>query len=101
MNSSTDTLLDPEEDPGLLRNTLNFPVIGIGASAGGFPAIERLLESLPADTGMAFVIVLHLSPDSPSMADAIFQRATRMPVSVVGDDLPIEFDHVYVIPPGR
>jgi two-component system CheB/CheR fusion protein len=101
MNLPSDTLLDPEEDALLLRSALTFPVVGIGASAGGFPAIERLLESLPADAGMAFVVVLHLSSDHTSMADAIFQRSTSMPVSVVSDDLPIEVNQVYVIPPGR
>jgi two-component system CheB/CheR fusion protein len=101
MTNSADTLLDPEEDAFLLPSSLTFPVVGIGASAGGFPAVERLLESLPSDIGMAFVVVLHLSPEHPSMADAIFQRSTRMPVCVVSDDLPIELNHVYVIPPGR
>ncbi|RZI69775.1 MAG: PAS domain S-box protein [Pseudomonas sp.] len=101
MSTDFDQILDPEEDAFLLRSSLNFPVVGIGASAGGFPAIERLLESLPSDIGMAFVVVMHLSPEQPSMADAIFQRSTRMPVCVVSDDLPIEPDHVYVIPPGR
>lgn len=101
MNTTPGTEPEPEEDPTLRRSTLNFPVVGIGASAGGLPAIGRLLEQLPADTGMAFVIVLHLSPDSPSMADAIFQRATRMAVHKVGADMPIEANHVYVIPPGQ
>lgn len=101
MSSDFDQILDPEEDAFLLRSSLNFPVVGIGASAGGFPAIERLLESLPSDIGMAFVVVMHLSPEHPSMADAIFQRSTRMPVCVVSEDLPIEPNHIYVIPPGR
>jgi two-component system CheB/CheR fusion protein len=101
MSTSPYPVHDPEEDPSLLRSTLSFPVVGIGASAGGFPAIEQLLASLPSDTGMAFVVVLHLAPDSPSMADSIFQRSTRMVVREVGDDLPIEPNHVYIIPPGR
>jgi two-component system CheB/CheR fusion protein len=101
MTNFADMLLDPEEDAFLLPSPLTFPVVGIGASAGGFPAIEQLLESLPSNTGMAYVIVLHLSPQHPSMADVIFQRFTRMPVVMVSDKLPIEVDHVYVIPPGR
>jgi len=101
MNTAVEPVPDPEEDPDLVRSTLRFPVVGIGASAGGLPAVTRLLEQLPSDTGMAFVVVLHLAPDTPSMAGAIFQRATRMPVSEVADELPIEANHVYVIPPGR
>jgi two-component system CheB/CheR fusion protein len=101
MSTDVHPILDPEEDALLLRSSLAFPVVGIGASAGGFSAIEQLLETLPADAGMAFVVVMHLSPEHPSMADAIFQRATRMPVCLVSDDLPIEPNHVYVIPPGR
>jgi two-component system CheB/CheR fusion protein len=101
MNTFADPVSDPEEDPFLLHGSLSFPVVGIGASAGGFPAIEQLLESLPSDTGMAFVIVLHLAPEARSMADSIFQRSTRMVVTEVGDDVPIEPNHVYVIPPGR
>ena len=101
MTNLTDTFLDPEEDAFLLPSPLTFPVVGIGASAGGFPAIDRLFESLPSNTGMAFVVVLHLSPNQSSMADAVFQRATRMPVMLVSDKLPIKADHVYVIPPGH
>jgi two-component system CheB/CheR fusion protein len=101
MNLDFEAPLDPEEDAFLLPSSLAFPVVGIGASAGGFPAIERLFATMPSNTGMAFVVVMHLSPDQPSMADAIFQRSTRMDVSVVSDDLPIKPDHVYVIPPGR
>lgn len=71
------------EDAFLLPSKLAFPVVGIGASAGVFPAIERLLNSLPARTGMAFVVIMHLSPNHPSMADAIFEHATRMPVVMV------------------
>lgn len=93
--------LDPEVDPVLLRSTLAFPVVGIGASAGGLTAIAQLLDTLPASTGIAYVVVLHLAPDSPSMLHEILQRSTRMPVVEVLDDLPIQPDHVYVIPPGR
>jgi two-component system CheB/CheR fusion protein len=101
MSSSITPGLDPEADPVLLRSTLPFPVVGIGASAGGLTAVEQLLGSLPSNTGMAYIMVLHLAPDSPSMLHAIFQRYTQMPVLEVLDDLPIEPNHVYIIPPGR
>ena len=78
---------------------LPFPVVGIGASAGGLPALLRLFEEMPAHNGMAFVVVLHLSPKHQSNADQLLQRATRMPVLQVVETVRIEPDHVYVIAP--
>ncbi|MDA8519896.1 CheR family methyltransferase [Acidovorax sp. NCPPB 4044] len=101
MNLSTSAPLDPEEDSSLQRSTLPFPVVGIGASAGGLQAVVRLLESLPAEPGMAFVVVLHLAPGNPSTADSILQRSTRMPVCQVVSDMSIQPNRVYVIPPNR
>ena len=57
-------------------------VVGIGASAGGLDALERLFQALPADTGAAFVVVQHLSPDHKSMMDNLLARYTAMPVRV-------------------
>ncbi|AFT90047.1 chemotaxis protein CheB [Paraburkholderia phenoliruptrix] len=79
----------------------DFAVVGIGASAGGVQALLRFFENAPAPAGMAFVVVLHLSPDYASQAHTVIQRATHMPVSQVLEPTPIEKDHVYVIPPGR
>lgn len=83
------------------RSTLKFPVVGIGASAGGLAALLRFFEHCPSDTGMAFVVILHLSPQHESNADAVLQRATRMPVLQVQHPVRIEPDKVYVIPPSR
>jgi two-component system CheB/CheR fusion protein len=77
-----------------------FPIVGIGASAGGLPALLRLLENMPAAPGMALVVVLHLAPDAPSTADKLLQRATGMPVVQVRDRMRLRPDHVYVISPG-
>ena len=77
-----------------------FPVIGIGASAGGLEALIRFFGNMPPDAGMAFVVILHLSPEHESNAADILQRATRMPVAQVTRPTPVEADHVYVIPPG-
>lgn len=76
-----------------------FPIAGIGASAGGLEAFTNLLEHLPADTGMAFVLVQHLHPEYHSALTEILSRATRMPVSEVQDGITVEPDHVYIIPP--
>jgi two-component system CheB/CheR fusion protein len=86
----------PEGDSGL-----DFPVVGVGASAGGLAAIKTLLEGLHSQPDMAFVIVMHLSPTHESNAAAILQMSTRMPVAQVTGRMKIERDHVYVIPPTR
>ena len=96
--ASSDTEATPKEALPA-PSGLNFPVVGVGASAGGLGALIKLFEGLPAAPDMAFVIILHLSPKHDSNAAAILQRATRMPVSQVQADVPIERNHVYVIPP--
>ncbi len=75
-----------------------FPVVGIGASAGGLEAFRRLLEHLPTDTGLAFILVQHLDPKHESILAEILSRSTSMPVSEVADGIRVEPDHVYVIP---
>lgn len=76
-----------------------FPIVGIGASAGGLEAFVQLLSALPSDTGMAFVLVQHLDPQHESLLPELLARHTSMPVDAVQDGLAIEPDHVYVIPP--
>jgi two-component system CheB/CheR fusion protein len=88
-------------ESGAVPSTLLFPVVGIGASAGGLPALLRFFENMPRQTGMAFVVILHLSPNHKSSADQVLQRATRMPVTQVVETVRIEPDHIYVIPPNR
>ncbi len=87
------------DEPVAAPTGLDFPVVGIGASAGGLAAIKVLLEGLPAQPDMAFVVVLHLSPRHESNAAAILQASTRMPVAQVQGKVGIERNHVYVIPP--
>jgi two-component system CheB/CheR fusion protein len=78
-----------------------FPIIGVGASAGGLEAFALLLEHLPSNTGMAFVLVQHLDPTHESQLTEILSRKSAMPVCEVHGATPVETDHVYVIPPGR
>lgn len=78
-----------------------FPVVGVGASAGGLEAFAQLLAALPPDTGMAFVLVQHLDPVHESLLPELLSPHTSMRVITVQDDLAIEPDHVYVIPPNR
>ena len=88
----------PKNSP-LTRSTLEFPVVGIGASAGGIQALLTLFEHMPNDCGMAFVVIMHLSPKHESNIDKILQNVTKMPVLQVTQPVAIERDHVYVIPP--
>src|SRR5215831_17046130 len=77
-----------------------FLIVGVGASAGGLEAFTQMLQALPVDTGMAFVLVQHLDPTHASMLTDILPRATKMSVTEVQDQMPVEPNHVYVIPPG-
>ncbi len=83
----------------VVRSTLDFPVVGIGASAGGLKALMSLFEHMPSDSGMAFVVIMHLSPTHESKADSILQNKTCMPVTQVTQPVPIERNRIYVIPP--
>jgi hypothetical protein len=67
--------------------------------SGGLDAIERFFDNLPKDTGMAFVIVQHLSPDFKSMMDELLARHTQLPIHLGEDGMLIEADHVYLNPP--
>jgi len=78
-----------------------FPLIGIGASAGGLPALERLLPGLPGQPGFSIVVILHLLPDQPSQCAEALQRFSKMPVSqVVQHPTEILVNHIYTIAPG-
>ncbi|MFN3614795.1 MAG: chemotaxis protein CheB, partial [Rubrimonas sp.] len=76
-------------------------VVAIGASAGGLEALEALFDHLPADTGAAFVVITHLSPDFKSIMDELLARRTAMPVHVVEDGEALGPNRVAVIPPGK
>ena len=76
-----------------------FPVVGIGASAGGLDAFERFFTAMPADSGMAFVLVQHLDPTHQSLTAQLLGRRTAMPVIEAEDRMPVEANHVYIIPP--
>ena len=99
MADPRDASLDPENIDELTKSTLNFPVVGIGASAGGLQALMHFFEQMPAANGMAFVVILHLSPDHESNVAEILQRVANMPVVQVNEPTAIEANHVYVIPP--
>lgn len=76
-----------------------FPVVAIGASAGGLESFTALLRHLPTGTGMAFVFIHHLAPSHESMLPQLLSRETAMPVHRIEDGAMLSPDHVYVIPP--
>ena len=78
----------------------SFPIVGIGASAGGLTALEQFLSHVPPGCGLAIVVVQHRDPHSEGMLVELLQHHTPMPVQQVVDQMPVEPDHVYVIPPG-
>jgi two-component system CheB/CheR fusion protein len=75
-------------------------VIGIGASAGGLSALKTFFAQVPADSGLAFVIVVHLSSEHESHLDEVLQPHTRLPVLQVTETVSLERNRVYLIPPG-
>ena len=87
---------EPEAIPGP-----SFPIVGVGASAGGLEAVTQLLRSVPGGAKMAFVLVHHLDPEQPSGLASILSRATRMKVVEAKHGVRVERDHVYVIPPNK
>jgi two-component system CheB/CheR fusion protein len=78
-----------------------FPIVGIGASAGGLEALEAFFKGMPTNTGMAFVVVVHLDPTHISILPELLQKRTKMPVCQVTDGMSVEPNRVYVIPPNR
>ncbi len=78
-----------------------FPIVGIGASAGGLEALELFLRSVSADSGMAFIVVQHLDPTHTGLLPELLQRATALPVERITDRLQVQPNRVYVIPPNK
>jgi two-component system CheB/CheR fusion protein len=86
------TTITSKAPPGL------FPIVGIGASAGGLEAFSELLRYLPEKTGMAFVLVQHLDPKHDSALQEILARTTKIPLTEVTQSVAVQRDHAYVIP---
>jgi two-component system, chemotaxis family, CheB/CheR fusion protein len=93
--STTIAALPPETSGAPLT------VVGIGASAGGLKALQQFVEAVPADSGMAFVVILHLDPERVSRMPELLQDRTRIEVTQVSAPVLVAPDHIYVIPPGH
>ena len=85
----------------LIKSSNLFPVVGIGASAGGLDAFKKLLKAIPEDSGMAYVLVQHLDPTHESMLPELLQKVTKIPVLEIADDIKVLPNHIYVIPSNK
>lgn len=79
----------------------NFPIVGIGASAGGLDAFKKLLKAVPEKSGMAYVLVQHLDPSHESILPEILQKVTKIPVHEITEDIHLAPDHIYIIPSNK
>ncbi|MDB5203489.1 MAG: signal transduction histidine kinase with CheB and CheR [Ferruginibacter sp.] len=86
--------------PTVLSENL-FPVVGIGASAGGLESFTMLVRAIPKDSGMAFILVQHLHPDHESVLAGILQKVSAIPIEEINDNVEVLPDHIYVIPPNK
>ena len=86
---------------GKILSSNHFPVVGIGASAGGLDAFKKLVRAIPEDSGMAYVLVQHLDPNHESLLSDILRKVTAIPVLVVSDDIRVEPDHIYILPSNK
>lgn len=95
--------LNPDSPERISGNqkTTSFPVVGIGASAGGLEALELFFANMPADCGMAFVVIQHLDPTHKGIMRELLQRITEMPVFTVTDRMRVKPSCVYIIPPNK
>jgi two-component system CheB/CheR fusion protein len=85
----------------LIKSPNIFPVVGIGASAGGLDAFKKLLKAIPENSGMAYVLVQHLDPSHESMLQELLQKVTNIPVLEIRDDIKVEPNHIYIIPSNK
>ena len=95
LQSATNAVASPSSHPHFSGH---FPVVGVGASAGGLEAFSAFLAHLSPTTGMAFVLIQHLDPSHGSALEEILSRKTKIPVREVTDGMPVEPNHIYVMP---
>ncbi len=94
--------MKPDDNPGNPpESNQDFPIIGIGASAGGLDAFKKLLKAIPIKSGMAYVLVQHLDPNHESLLPEILARITEVPVNEITNDIHLAPDHIYVIPENK
>jgi len=83
------------------KETNDFPIVGLGASAGGLEALELFFSNMPHDSGIGFVIIQHLSPRYKSVMASLLAKDTQMKVLEIINGMKVKPDHVYLNPPGK
>src|SRR3954469_6580641 len=101
--AATDETSDNARDGARKRRDPSEPsaVIGLGASAGGVAPLQQFFTDMAPDSGLAFVVVMHLSPEFESQLAEVIQQKTKMPVIQVTEPVKVRPNHVYVIPPNN
>ena len=89
------------KDKVKILSSNSFPVVGIGASAGGLDAFKKLLKAIPEDSGMAYILVQHLDPAHESVLPDLLQRVTKIPVQEITNNIQVAPDHIYIIPSNK
>ncbi len=92
---------NPDASEKKISSRSQFPIVALGASAGGLEALEEFFSNMPADSGLAFVVIQHLDPNRVGVLPEILQRATKMQVQEATDGVLVQPDSVYVIPPNK
>ncbi|MDD2558139.1 MAG: chemotaxis protein CheB [Desulfuromonadaceae bacterium] len=87
--------------PPAHAENLRFPIVGIGASAGGLEALEQFLRHVPQSSGLAFVVIQHLDPTHKAMLSELLQRVTVMKVTQAKDRMQVKPNCIYIIPPNK
>jgi len=99
--SKSASSIEADSEPVAAVAADDFPIVGIGASAGGLEALEQFLSHVPAASGMAFIVIQHLDPTRTGVLPELLQRATPMRVVQAGDGIAVKPNCVYVIPPNK
>ncbi len=83
------------------NRTDSFPIVGLGASAGGLEALEEFFKNMPASSGMAFVVIMHQAAKHVSLMPELLDKCTQMDVTAIQDRMSVKKNHVYIVPPGK
>ncbi|MFH2059436.1 MAG: chemotaxis protein CheB [Pseudomonadota bacterium] len=94
-------ILEPKEQGKDLKKSISFPIVGIGASAGGLETLNIFFSIMPSDSNIAFVIIQHLSPNHKSIMASLLEKHTHMVVREIEDGVKLLPNHIYLNPPGK
>jgi two-component system CheB/CheR fusion protein len=92
---------EQNKDKAKMLSSNIFPVVGVGASAGGLEAFKRLIKAIPEDSGMAYILVQHLEPTHESILKELLQKVTKIPIHEITNDVKVEANQIYIIPSNK